>query len=144
MPGFTDAVEQDILNGLLQDPSWAGYATLYVALSSTTPTEAGGNFTEPSGGSYARVSTAAADWNAASGTAPATKDNSATITFPTATADWVAGADLTHFGLYDASTAGNLVTWGPLGTAKPVLDGDTPSFGAGALVLKQGDPGDTF
>lgn len=144
MAGFVDTVEQSLLNHFLTDPAYTPPATMYLALSSTTPTEAGGNFTEPSGGAYARVSTAAADWGAATGTAPATKSNTAVKTFPTATADWVAGVNLTHFGLFDASTAGNLLAWGALGTAKPVLNGDTASFAAGALVLKLGDPGDTY
>jgi hypothetical protein len=144
MAGAVDTEEQAILNGIIQDPASAGYATLYIALSSTTPTEAGGNFTEPSGGAYARVSTTAADWGAASGTAPAVKSNTAVKTFPVASADWVAGANLTHFGLFDASTAGNLKWWGALTTAKPVLNGDTASFAAGALVLKLGDPTDTY
>lgn len=144
MAGFVDTVEQALLNGVLQDPSFSGYATLYIALSTTTPTEAGGNFTEPSTGSYARVSTTGADWGAASGTAPAVKSNSATKTFPTATGDWSSAANMTHFGLYDAPTAGNLVAWGALTVAKPVLNGDTASFAAGALVLKLGDPGDSY
>lgn len=144
MAGFVDTVEQAVLDGLLQDASWAGYATLYIGLSSTTPTEAGGNITEPSGGAYARVSTTGADWGAATGTAPATKSNTATKTFPTASANWVSGSNLTHFVLFDASTAGNAVAFGALGTAKPVLNGDTASFAAAALVLKLGDPGDTY
>lgn len=144
MAGAVDTEEQAILNGILQDPSYAGYATLYIALSTTTPTEAGGNFTEPSTGSYARVATTGADWSAASGTAPAVKTNTATKTFTTATADWSSGANMTHFGLYDALTVGNLKWWGVLTVAKPVLNGDTASFGAGALILKFGDPGDTY
>lgn len=144
MSGFTDATEQAILNGFFTDPAWTPPSTLYLALSSTTPTEAGGNFTEPSGGSYARVSTVAADWDAASGTAPASKANGAVKTFPTASADWVAAANLTHFGIYDASSAGNLLCFGALTVAKPVLNGDTASFGAGALVVKLGDAGDSF
>lgn len=144
MAGFTDAVEQAILDGLLQDPQWAGYATLHVGLSSTTPTDAGGNVTEPSGGGYARVATAAADWGAASGSAPATKANTAVLTFPTATADWLAGANLTHFVMYDAASLGNVVAFGALGTSKPVLTDDTASFAAGDLVLQLGDPGDPF
>jgi hypothetical protein len=144
MAGFTDATEQAILDGLFNDPAWAPPTTLYLALSSTTPTEAGGNFTEPSGGAYARVSTVAADWSAASGTAPASKTNTATKTFPTATANWASGSNLTHFGIYDASTAGNLLCWGALGTAKPVLNGDTASFAASALVIKLGDPADSY
>jgi hypothetical protein len=142
MPGFTDAVEQDILDGIFAANAWAGYDDLWVGLSSTTPTEAGGNVTEPSSGAYARVQTDETDWAAATGTAPAAKANSATVTFPTATGDWVAGADLTHFTLHDAATDGNVVAFGALGTAKPVLEDDTASFGAGDLVLQLGDPGD--
>lgn len=144
MAGFVDTVEQSMLNHFLTDPAYTPPATMYIALSTTTPTEAAGNFTEPSTGSYARVSTAAADWGAATGTAPATKSNTAVKTFPTATGDWSSGANMTHFGLFDASTAGNLLAWGALGTAKPVLNGDTASFGAGALVLKLGDPADSY
>lgn len=144
MAGFVDSVEQQLLDHFLTDPAYTPPATMYIGLSSTTPTEAGGNFTEPSGGAYARVSTAAADWGAATGTAPATKSNTATKTFPTATANWASGSNLTHFGLYDASSAGNLLCWGALGTAKPVLNGDTASFAAGALVLKMGDPSDSY
>jgi hypothetical protein len=144
MAGFTNAVEAALLDHFLTDPAYTPPATMYLALSSTTPAEDGTGFTEPSTGAYARVSTAAADWGAAAGGAPSTKSNTATKTFPTATADWAAAANLTHFGLYDAATAGTLLCWGALGTAKPVLNGDTASFGAGALVLKLGDPGDTF
>jgi len=144
MAGFTDTTEQAILDGLFNDPAWTPPSTLYLALSSTTPTEAGANFTEPSGGSYARVSTTAADWSAASGSAPAVKTNTATKTFPTASANWASGSNLTHFGIYDASTAGNLLVWGALGTAKPVLSGDTASWGASSLLIKLGDPSDSF
>lgn len=144
MAGFVDTVERALLDHFLTDGAYTPPATMYIGLSSTTPTEAGGNITEPSTGSYARVSTAAADWSAASGTAPVTKTTTATKTFPTASADWVAGANLTHFVLFDASSAGNALAFGALGTAKPVLNGDTPSFAAGALVLKLGDPGDSY
>lgn len=145
---FVDSQEQALLNAVLADGAYTApgtpAGTLHIALSSTTPNDAGGNVTEPSTGSYARVSTSGADWGAATGTAPATKSNTAAKTFPQATADWVAGADLTHFVLFDASTSGNAVAWGALGTAKPVLSGDTPSFAAAALVLKLGKPSDTY
>jgi hypothetical protein len=144
MAGFTDATERAILDHVLSDPAWTPPATLYIGLSSTTPTEAGTNFTEPSTGAYARVATTAADWSPASGTAPATKTTIATKTFPTATGDWLSGADLTHFGLFDASSGGSLIAWGALTTAKPVTNGDTASFAAGALTLKLGDPSDTY
>jgi hypothetical protein len=142
--GFVDTVERSLLDHFLTDPTYTPPTTMYLALSSTTPTEAAGNFTEPSGGSYARVSTVAADWSAAANTAPADKTNTAVKTFPAATADWSSGANQTHFGMYDASTAGNLLCWGALTTAKAILNGDTASFAASSLVLKLGDPGDTY
>lgn len=144
MAGFTDTVEQALLDHFLTDGAYTPPATMYIGLSSTTPTEAGGNFTEPSTGSYARVSTAAADWGAATGTAPATKSTTTAKTFPTATADWVSAANLTYFGLFSASTAGTLLAFGALTTPKPVLNGDTASFASGALVLKLGDPADSY
>lgn len=140
MSGFTDAVEQAILDGLFA--GWEGYESLWVGLSSTTPSGSGGNVTEPSGGSYARVETDADDWGAASNTAPASKANTTTITFPTATADWASGSNLTYFVLYDAQTNGNVVAYGQLTTAKPVLNGDTASFASGQMVIRLGQPAD--
>lgn len=145
--GLFDTWEQKILDHLLNDPANTPAATNYIALSSTTPTEAAGNITEPSGGSYARVATTNADWSAASGTAPAVKTNTATLTFPTATADWVAAANLTYFVLYDHLTltgSGHEIAFGALTTAKPVLNGDTASFAASAITFQLGDPGDTY
>ncbi|HEX5522781.1 MAG TPA: hypothetical protein VFX53_05005, partial [Pedococcus sp.] len=78
MAGFVDTVERALLDHFLTDPAYTPPATMYLALSSTTPTEAAGNFTEPSGGSYARVSPTATAWSAASGTAPAVKTTTAT------------------------------------------------------------------
>lgn len=147
MAGLTDIFEQKVLDHIFTDPTWTPPTTLYLGLSSTTPTEAGGNITEPSGGSYARVATVAADWSAASGTAPATKTNTATLTFPTASADWASAANLTHFILYDHITntaAANIVAWGAFTTAKPVLNGDTASFAASAITFQLGDPTDTY
>lgn len=139
---LTDTTEQAILNGLFTDPAWEPPTTLYVGLSSTTPSGDGTGVTEPSTGSYARVATTASDWGAASGTAPAAKTNTTAITFPAATADWASGADLTHFCLFSASTLGTLIAYEALGTAKPVLNGDTATFPPGSLTVRLGAPGD--
>lgn len=134
---FSNYTAQAVLNALFGKTSafgaLASAPTIYVALSSTTPTETGTNVTEPSGGSYARVATAASDWNAATSADPSVVDNANAIDFPTATADWLTGSNLTHFALYDAASAGNFLGFGALDTAKPVLNGDTASFAAGAL-----------
>lgn len=144
MAGFVDTVEQSLLNHFFTDPTYTPPATMYIALSTTTPTDAGANFTEPSTGAYARVSTSAADWNGATGTAPASKTTGVAKTFPTATADWSAGAPMTHFGLFSAVTGGSLLAYGALTTPKSVLSGDTAAFAAGSLTLKLGDPTDPY
>lgn len=109
-------------------------ATIYVGLSSTTPTNTGTNVTEPSTGSYARVGLTNNATNFPAAAARA-KSNGTVVNFATATADWVAGADLTHFVLYDAITAGNFVAWGALDTPQPVLNGTQASFAVGALDI---------
>jgi hypothetical protein len=139
---FTDAIEQQLLDGFLGDPDFV-QEDLWVGLSSTTPTDAGGNVTEPSGGSYARVAIAttaggAANFLAASGTAPAEKTNNIAIAFAAATADWVAAANLTYLVVFNAASAGTCRAFGLLAVAKPVLNGDTPSFPIGALDIRLG------
>lgn len=141
---FSDVLEAALLNHIFTDPAYTPSTTLYIGVSSTTPDDDGSNFTEPSTGAYARVSTVAADWGAATGTAPVTKSNTATKTFPTATATWLAGVNLTWFGIFEASSGGTPIATGLLTVAKPVMNGDTPSFGAGTMVLKLGKPADSF
>jgi hypothetical protein len=109
--------------------------TLYVGLSSTTPTTAGGNVTEPSGGNYARVATPGSSWNTATAADPSVVTNGTTVTFPTANADWLAQAPLTYFVLFDALTSGNVIGYGVLTVAKPVINGDTASFPASSLSI---------
>ena len=132
---FTNFLARELLNHIFTDPAYSPPAALHVGLSSTTPAEDGTNFTEEGAGAYARVSTVAADWAAATLADPSLKDNATVITFPQATADWLSGADLTHFGIFDAATSGNLLMSGVLTTAKPILDGDTASFPIGDLNI---------
>jgi hypothetical protein len=147
--GLVDALEASVVGFVMGKGGYTPNASNWCGLSSTTPTDAGGSFTEPSAGAYARVQTQGTTatgvaWSTPTGTAPAYVENSAVITFPAATADWVSGANLTHFGLFTASTAGTLSIWGALTTPKPVLNGDTASFAAAAIRVQMGDPGDTY
>lgn len=109
---------------------WVGLGT---AGSDSAFTELGAT------GSYARVAVArtGAGFNAAAGTTPAATTNTGTVTFPTATASWNTGSNITHVGWFDASTAGNVIYWADLTTPKPVLNGDTASFAAGVLSTTQ-------
>lgn len=104
--------------------------SVWVGLFTAAPSDAGGG-TEVTGGSYARKSTAGADWAAA---ASGATSNANIITFVTATGAW---GTVTHFGLFDASTAGNLLRWAPLTTEKIIGSGDIASFPVGNLVLTE-------
>lgn len=141
MPGFIDALEQSVLDHVTGKTTYTAPDPWWVALSTTTPTEAGGNFTEPGGGAYARVSITGANWNAAAGTAPAIADNTNAITFATATADW---GTATHSGLFTGSTGGTVQIWGTLTASKRIGTDDVAEIAAGALDVKLGDPGDTY
>lgn len=114
----------------------ASAPTIYVGLSSTTPAEDGTGVTEPSSGSYARVETAAADWEAATTADPSVVANAEVIEFPQATGDWASGADLTHVVFYDAETSGNYLGGTALSDPKPVLTDDTPSYPVGSLEIR--------
>jgi hypothetical protein len=136
---FANRTAQALLNSLFGKTSnfgvLASAPTIYVALSSTDPAEDGTNVTEPSSGSYARKSTAAGDWNAATNADPSVVTNANAITFVTATGNWLSSANIGYFALYDASTSGNFLGKGTLSVAKPVLNGDTASFPAGSLSV---------
>lgn len=127
MAGLTTFAQQKILDHLMGDTSWT-MPTTYVGLFTAAPSDAGGG-TECTGGSYAR-SASAGKFSAASGTA---KTNSSTVTFPTATGGGYGTA--THFGIFDASSGGNLLAWGALGGSLACGVGVTPSFAIGDLDL---------
>jgi hypothetical protein len=125
----SDYLENKLLDHQLGKTSYT-MPTAYVGLFTAAPSDSGGG-TEVSGGSYVRKSTAGADWNAA---ASGSSSNANAITFVTASASW---GTVTHFGIFDASTSGNLLRWAALTTSKTIGSGDTASFAAGALVCTE-------
>ena len=125
----SDYLENKLLDHQLGKTAYT-MPTVWVGLYTATPTDAGGG-TEVTGGSYARKSTAAADWNAA---ASGSSANANAITFVTATGSW---GNVTHFGIFDAATTGNLLRWAVLTTPKTISNGDTASFAAGTLVCTE-------
>ena len=126
MAEFTNYIEGKIIDHMLRNQSYTPAATIYLALFTAAPGEAGGG-TEVSGGSYARQ---AVTLTAASGAGAS--ENSADITFPTATADW---GTITYCALMDASTSGNMLMYTALDASKTVNNGDTLKFSAGDLDI---------
>lgn len=127
---FADYLEDEILDHIFGGGDYTRPGTLYAALYTVAPTDSGGG-TEVSGGSYARVAITnnSTNFPASSGGA---KSNGTAITFPTATGNW---GTVVAFGLFDASSSGNLLVWGDLTTSKSVTTGDTASFAIGELDI---------
>ena len=134
LTGFTQFLAAELLDHIHTDAAYSPAATLYAALSTTTPTEESGgsppwNFTEPAGGGYARIATTAATWDAATDADPSVKSNGAKIDFGQASgASW---GTITYFGLFDAITVGNLLLGGALTASKEIADGDFAEFPIG-------------
>lgn len=134
---YTNYLDEKLNKLSFGKTAYAGETTVYVALSTSTPTKSGSNFTEPSGNAYTRVSVTnnTTNW-VPSGSQPGTgqqQENGTTVQFPTATGSW---GTVTYFGIYDASTSGNLLAYGVLDTSRTILNQDSASFAPGALKIK--------
>ena len=125
MAEFSNYLENALINAVLRNTAYTSPTTVYVALFISDPTDADTG-TEVSGGSYARQSvTFSAPSNGVT-------QNSADITFPTCTASW---GTVTHLGLYDASTGGNLLFFSDLDTSKTIDTGDVFKITTGNLTV---------
>jgi len=125
MAGFTDYLEDKVLEHVFGGNAYSAPSTLYVALYTVAPTDTGGG-TEVSGGAYARQSAAFT----VSGTNPTQASNSAAIEYPTATANY---GTVVAVGVFDALTSGNLLAYANLTASKVVSTGDVFRFNAGDL-----------
>ena len=101
----------------------------YVSLHTADPGDTGLNEVSLTGTGYGRQGPATFT---NSGNNPTVAANSAILTFAAASAPW---GTITHFGTWDALSAGNFRGSGALSTAKPVNTGDTARFVAGALTI---------
>lgn len=136
MSGMTDYTAKHFLDWVVGKTAMPSLPTAYIALFTAVGVDAGTGFTEVTGGGYARVATAGADWNAAAASAPSSNSNANAVTFPTATADWTSAgaAPVIAFGIYDAPTGGNLLFWDYLGNY-PWLPFTCSSATPGVLTL---------
>jgi len=125
--GIATFLSNAVLDHIFGNDAYDTTATIYVSLSAANPTDDGSGFSEHSGDNYARV--AQNSWDTSSGGAT---ENDGAITFPQASAAW---GTVTHFAMWDASTAGNMLFYGALDNARNIGQNDTPSFADGALDI---------
>jgi len=121
---YTNAQEHSHLDDLTS-------VSTYLGLSTTTPTKAGANITEP-GDTYALVEVPAGSWGAAGATTTGAVKNSAAISFAVATASW---GTITHVVLYDDAVGTNIIGYGALTVSKAVTTDQYLNFAIGELTI---------
>ncbi len=133
--GLSQYLENAILNWHRGTTFPACPATVYLALFTTPPVNGvDSSAVEATGTSYARVAVTVNTTNfaAPSGAAPATILSGATFTWPTVgSGGW---GTVTGWGLYDASSAGNLLDYGTF-PAQTLAAADTIAFASGQLSI---------
>ncbi|MDE1904970.1 MAG: hypothetical protein KGH75_00785 [Rhodospirillales bacterium] len=129
------ALADDLLSWIKGVTFPAAPANLYIGLFSTTPTANTGSGTEVSGSSYARQTVASSAWSAISQNADTIHDqisNSNAITFPAVT---TSSYTVTGIGIWDASSAGNLLFYQAV-TSQAVSVGNQYQVAAAALIVE--------
>jgi hypothetical protein len=123
---LSNTFETHTLNYLFTTTSVTRPTAWYIALFTSNPAEdASGTEVSTSGTAYARQSaTFTVSGNEAT--------NSAAIEFPTATASY---GTVTHIGVFDASTGGNLIAYAALTTSKAIDTGDVLRLPANDLDI---------
>ena len=121
---FSNYLETKVLDHVFGGTAYTAPATLYLALHTSNPDEDNSG-TEVSGGAYARQTIAFT-------TSGNTTSNTAAVEFPTATANY---GTVSHCGIYDASSGGNLIAYAALSTSKTIETGDVFRVPAGDLDI---------
>jgi hypothetical protein len=110
---FSNYLENKVLDHVFGGVPYSAPATLYLALYTSDPGD-GNTGTECSGTSYARQTIA---FTVTTDTA----SNSAAVEFPVAGSSW---GTITHVGILDQLTSGNLLAHGALTASKAIASGD--------------------
>jgi len=123
---FTNFLETEILDHVFAGSAYTAPGTHYLALFTAAPGETGGG-TEvtTSGTAYVRQSVAFT-------TTGNTTSNTASVEYPTATATM---GTVTHVGVFDAVTGGNLMAYATLTSSKSIDTGDVFRVPTGDLDI---------
>ena len=121
---FSNYLETELLDHVFAGNAYTSPTTVYVALYTAAPSEAGGG-TEVSGGSYVRK---AGSFTVSGNTAT----TSAAIEWPTATASW---GTITHIAIHDAASLDNMLAYAALTTSKTIASGDVFRIPAGDIDI---------
>jgi len=127
MAALSDHAEALLLDWLMTNGSATRPTAWYVALYTAAPSDSGGG-TEVSGSGYAREAVTFAAATSPGGTT----SNSGAVSFTASGGNW---GTITHIGIHDALSGGNLLWHGAMTASKTVADGDTLEFSIGNIDL---------
>tara|TARA_Y100000031_G_scaffold154247_1_gene201366 strand:- start:355 stop:747 length:393 start_codon:yes stop_codon:yes gene_type:complete len=125
---FTNYLETEILDHVFAGAAYTAPGTHYLALFTAVSDGEAGSVTEvsTSGTAYARVAVSFT-------TSGDTTSNSGAVEYATATGSGF--GTVTHVGVYDASTSGNLMCYATLTASKAIAAGDVFRVPAGDLDI---------
>lgn len=138
MSKFSNYTEGNIIETTLRGAAFPVPSNVYVALFTADPTDANTTANEvqvANWPAYVRKDAAvgaaiSTGWTANSN---GVSSNAKVITFPAN--DGAGAVTVTHVGLYDAASGGNLLYHAPLVASKTLQVGDVLSFAIGSLVV---------
>jgi hypothetical protein len=123
---FSNYLETELLDHVFANNAYTSPTTVYVSLHTANPDEdASGAEVSTSGTGYARV---AGSFSVSGNTATTT----AAVEFATATASY---GTVTHVGIWDASTGGNMLAYAALTSSKAIDTGDVFRIPTGDLDI---------
>jgi hypothetical protein len=128
---LSNYLEKKFVDHLTGVASYTAPSTLYLALYSATPSDSGGG-TELTSGTAPGYSRQAVTFNAY---AASIADKALSSNAPVFTASGGNWPNVTHVGIFDASTAGNLLWYGAMTAAEQINDLGTLTFNAGDITL---------
>ena len=123
---FANYLENKVLDHVFGGTSYSAPGTIYAALFTATPGEGDtGTEISTSGSAYGRQTIAfTVSGNSAT--------NTSAVEWAQATSNW---GTITHVGIYDASTSGNLMAYASLTESKTVNNGDVIRINASQLTI---------
>jgi len=120
-------LENKVIDHFLGTSSTSAPSNVYIGLFTSNPTDANSG-TEVSGNGYSRQ---VITFNAASS---GSATNSSAETFTASGGNW---GTITHFGIFDASSSGNLLYHGALTDDKVIEDGDSLVVATTAITITE-------
>lgn len=127
MAALSDYAEKLLLDWAMTTGSATRPTSWFVALYTAAPSDSGGG-TEVSTGGYSRQSVTFGAASSPGGTT----SNTNTVSFTASGANY---GTVTHIGIFDNSSGGNLLWHGAMTASKTVNDGDTLEFSIGNIDL---------